>query len=96
MTNKQKAYLKSLANELRPVTQVGKEGITYNLIESVDTALEARELIKLSVLKTCPSEMNEVAIELASETHSEVVQIIGRVIVLFRQNKKKGKIELPR
>lgn len=96
LTNKQKAYLRGLANELKPVTQIGKDGVTFNVVETVDNALEARELIKLSVLKTCPQEMNEVAIELASETHSDVVQIIGRVIVLFRINKKKGKIELPR
>lgn len=96
LTNKQKSYLKGLANSLHPVTQIGKDGVTYNVIESVDNALEARELIKLNVLKTCPQEINEVAIELASETHSDVVQIIGRVVVLFRINKKKGKIELPR
>ena len=96
LTNKQKSYLKGLANSLSPVTQIGKDGVTYNVVESVDNALEAKELIKLNVLKTCPQEMNEVAIELSRETHCDVVQIIGRVIVLFRINKKKGKIELPR
>ncbi len=96
LTNKQKAYLKGLGNSLSTIGQIGKDGITYNVVESIDNALEARELVKINVLKTCKLEMNEAAIEIAAETHSEVVQVIGRVIILWRQNRKKGKIELPR
>lgn len=96
ITNKQKAYLKGLANELRPVFQIGKDGVTPNVITSVEDALKAHELIKLNVLKTCPQEMQEVAIELSSHTHCEVVQIIGRVMVLYKKNKEKSKIELPK
>ena len=75
LTNKQKSYLKGLANSLNPVTQIGKDGVTYNVIESVDDALEAKELIKLNVLKTCPQEINEVAIELASEIYKNSIII---------------------
>ena len=96
ITNKQKAFLKGLANELNSIFQIGKDGVTPNVVSTVDDALRAHELIKLSVLKTCPQELQEVAVELSSRTHCEVVQMIGRVIVLYRKNKDKSKIELPR
>lgn len=96
ITNKQKAYLKGLANELHSIFQIGKDGVTPNVVTTVDDALRAHELIKLNVLKTCPQELQEVAVELSSRTHCEVVQMIGRVIVLYRKNKDKSKIELPR
>ena len=96
ITNKQKAFLKGLANELNSIFQIGKDGVTPNVVSTVDDALRAHELIKLNVLKTCPQELQEVAVELSSRTHCEVVQMIGRVIVLYRKNKDKSKIELPR
>lgn len=96
ITNKQKAYLKGLANDLNSIFQIGKDGVTPNVVNTVDDALRAHELIKLNVLKTCPQELQEVAIELSLKTHCEVVQKIGRVIVLYRKNKEKSKIELPK
>lgn len=94
ITNKQKSTLRSLANNLKPVFQIGKEGITPNVINTVDDALEAHELIKLNVLKTCPQSIQEVAIELSVGTHCEVVQTIGRTVVLYRKSRTKNRIEL--
>lgn len=97
INNKQKAYLKSLANELNPLFQVGKDGVTENLIATLDDALRAHELLKLKVLKTCPVSVNEAAIELARETHSEIVQHMGRIITFYRKNRElEHGIVLPR
>lgn len=94
LNNKQKSFLKAKANSLRAIFQIGKDGCTPNLFKTVGDALEAHELVKLSVLKTCPQEVREVAFDLASATNSEVVQIIGRTILLYRAAKEK-KIILP-
>lgn len=97
INNKQKAYLKSMANELRPLFQVGKDGVTENLIATLDDALTAHELLKIKVLKTSPQSVNEIAIELARETHSEIVQHMGWIITFYRKNREKANgIELPR
>ena len=81
LTTKQKAKLRSLAMSLRPIFQVGKEGLSENLIKGLNDALQAHELIKISVLKNCFFNINEVAFDIASKTNSEIVQIIGRNIV---------------
>ena len=73
---------------LKPIYQVGKDGITFNLIEGLNLALEAHELIKISVLKSVESPINEVAYDLTSATNSELIQVIGRQIVLYRKSKK--------
>lgn len=97
INNKQKAYLKSLANQMKPLFQVGKDGITENLIRTIQDSLEAHELMKLNVLKSCELTIQEVAIELARETHSEIVQTMGRVITLYRKNREKNNgIVLPK
>ena len=88
LTTKQKAKLRSLAMTKRPIFQVGKEGISNNLISGLNDALEAHELIKISVLKNCSSNINEIAFDIASNTNSEIVQTIGRNIVLYRKSKK--------
>ncbi|MBO5479502.1 MAG: ribosome assembly RNA-binding protein YhbY [Clostridia bacterium] len=95
MTSKQRAYLRSFANSLNAILQIGKNGINDNLIKQVDDALEARELIKLSVLETAPEDNRALAEELASSTHSDVVQVIGNKITLYRARKKNSKIQLP-
>ena len=94
MTSKQRAYLRGLANRVESIFQIGKSGISDNLIKQVDDALEARELIKLSVLETAPDGVRQLAEELASKTKSEVVQTIGSKITLYRQKKKNPKIIL--
>lgn len=97
MTSKQRAYLKGLAMNLTPILQMGKGGVTPENTASVDEALEARELIKISVLQNCQQDPKEIAETLADRTRASVVQVIGKKIVLYRPGKKeKKKIELPK
>ena len=92
---KQKSFLRALANKDRPVVQIGKDNITENLIISISDYLEAHELMKVSLLKSCSLETREAAIEIAANTGSEIVQLIGRTIVLYRKSKE-NRILLPR
>ncbi|MBQ8799304.1 MAG: ribosome assembly RNA-binding protein YhbY [Lachnospiraceae bacterium] len=98
MTTKQRAYLKSLAMDIDPIFQLGKGGLTTEYLEGVEEALEARELIKINVLKNCMDEPKELAYAIAENTLSEVVQVIGRKIVLYREARQpeKRKIVLPK
>ena len=91
-----RAYLRSLA-AMSPVTQIGKGGLTENLIATVSDALEARELIKLSVLETADCTARDAAEALAEQLRAVVVAVIGRKIILFRRplNPKNRRIELP-
>lgn len=87
MTSKERAALRGQANSLNVLFQVGKGGISENLIEETNDALKARELIKLRVLtETSPVSAREAAEEIASKTASEVVQVIGGVMVLYKYN----------
>lgn len=95
MNSKQRAYLKSLANKVTPIFQVGKSSLTPEMITAIDAALEKRELIKVSVLKNCLDEPKEIGTVIAERTHSEVVQVIGKKIILYRPSKNDPKIELP-
>ncbi len=96
MTTKQRAYLKGLAMTMDPIFQIGKNSMTPELTKAVGEALEARELIKISVLKNCLEDPRMLADTLAERTHSQVVQVIGKKIVLYREGKDKNKrIELP-
>ena len=95
MTSKQRAYLKGLAMTIDPIYQVGKSSLTPELTKGLDEALQARELIKINVLKNCLDDPGEIAQIIAERTHSEVVQVIGKKIVLYRESKDKKKIELP-
>lgn len=95
MTSKQRAYLRGLANTLSPIFQIGKSGISDNLIKQLDDALEARELIKVSVLETAPEDVRSLGEEIAGATHSTCVQTVGSKITLYRAKKKEPKIILP-
>ena len=97
MTSKQRSYLKGLAMTTEPIFQIGKSSITPEITAAIAEALEARELIKITVLKNCLDDGNVIAATLAERTHSEVVQVIGRKIVLYKPAKeeKKRKIILP-
>lgn len=95
MTSKQRAYLRGLANGLDPIFQVGKAGLSDNLIQQLKDALEARELIKVTVLETAPDDTKSLGNELADETNSILVQTIGNKITLFKQKRKDSKITLP-
>ena len=90
MTSKQRSKLKSIAANLSPVTQIGKGGISGNLIRSLSQALEARELIKVTVLKNSETEAEELIRELAEATFSEPVQVIGNKVVLYRRSERKN------
>lgn len=96
MTTKQRAYLKSLAMTMDPIFQVGKNSLTPELTNAISEALEARELIKISVLKNCINDPKEIAALMAERTRSQVVQVIGKKIVLYKEGKDKNKkIVLP-
>ena len=96
MTTKQRAYLKSLAMTMDPILQIGKSSMTPALTEAISEALEARELIKISVLKNCADDPKELAQLIAERTRAQVVQVIGKKIVLYREGKdNKKKIILP-
>lgn len=96
MTSKQRAFLKSQASALNPIFQIGKASLTPEQIISFDEALEKRELIKISVLKNCFDDPRVIAETIAERTHSDVVQVIGKKIVLYRPAKKNPKIVLPK
>ena len=96
MTTKQRAYLKSLAMTMDPIFQAGKNSLTPEFVKAVSEALEARELIKVSVLKNCADDPKVLAAVLAERTRSQVVQVIGKKIVLYREGRDKNKkIQLP-
>lgn len=94
LTSKQRAYLRGLANPMETILQVGKGGVIDTLVKQVDDALTARELIKLRVLETAPQSARETAVLLAEATHSDVVQVIGTRLVLYRPNPEKPVIQL--
>ena len=94
LTGKQKRQLRGMANQLKALYQVGKDGVSYNMFSSIADALEAHELVKISVLKNCSSDVREVAFDIASNTNSEIVQIIGKTIILYKESKNNKKIEL--
>ena len=95
MNSRQRAYLSSLANTMDPVFQIGKASLTPEIIEALDSALEKRELIKVSVLKNCIDEPKEIASVIAERTHSQVVKVIGKKMIFYRRAKKNPKIKLP-
>lgn len=96
MTTKQRAYLKSLAMTMDPIFQIGKNSMTPELTKAVTEALQARELIKISVLKNCADDPRDLADMMAERTKSQVVQVIGKKIVLYKEGKDKNKkIQLP-
>ena len=95
MTSKQRAYLKSLASVLDPIFQVGKSSLTPEFTEAIREAFNTHELVKIAVLKNCLDDPKEIASILADRTQSQIVQVIGKKIILYRQDKKNPKIILP-
>ena len=96
MTSKQRAYLKSLASTLDPLFQVGKGSVTPEVVEAISEAFNNRELLKISVLKNCMDDPRAIAEVIAERTRSQVVQVIGKKIVLYKPDKKNPKIVLPK
>ncbi|MCM3712777.1 ribosome assembly RNA-binding protein YhbY [Halalkalibacter oceani] len=95
LTGKQKRFLRSKAHHLNPIFQVGKGGVNQNMSKQVAEALEARELLKVSILQNCEDDKQEVADALAKTTGAEVVQIIGHTIVLYKESKEHKELILP-
>lgn len=96
MTSKQRAYLKGLAMNIEPIFQIGKSSLTPEITEAVAESFNTRELIKITVLKNCMEDPGGIASMLSERTHSQVVQVIGKKIVLYKENKKNPKIVLPK
>ena len=96
MTSKQRAYLRSLASTMDPIFQIGKSSVTPELTNAIAEALEATELIKIHVLKNCMDDGRSIAEVLADRTQSEVVQVIGKKITLYKASKDNPKIILPK
>ncbi len=94
LTSKQRAQLRGLANSLDAIFQVGKGGVNEQLIRQVDETLEKRELIKLTTLENCTTSSRDAAEEIAAATNSDVVQVIGRKFVLYRESKENKQIVL--
>ncbi len=95
ITTKQRAYLRSLSNGMEPLYQTGKNGITETVLKTLDDALEARELIKITVLETNPEKPEEVMRILTEKLGCEAVQVIGRKVVVYRPSANNPKITLP-
>lgn len=94
ITSKQRATLRSMANGIEPIFQVGKGGITETMISQLENAIKARELIKISVLETCEYTAREVSEQLTKALRAEPVQCIGRKVTIYRESREKKKIEI--
>ncbi|MDF2857165.1 MAG: RNA-binding protein [Neobacillus sp.] len=95
LTGKQKRFLRSQAHHLDPIFQVGKGGVNENMIKQVAEALEARELLKISVLQNCEEDKTDVAEQISKGAKAEIVQVIGNTIVLYKESVEKKQIKLP-
>ena len=96
LTSKQRAYLKSLAAELDPVFQIGKEGVSPEITNAISETFNTHELVKITVLKNCLEDVKEVAVTVSERTRSDLVQVIGRKFVLYKPFKDDPKIILPK
>lgn len=94
LDSKQRKYLLSLTNDMKPAVNIGKASLTPEVVESINESLAANELVKVSVLKNCNDVLSQLAITMSERTKSEVVRIIGRKIILYKPAKK-SKIQLP-
>lgn len=97
ISTKQRAFLRGLGNALEPVLQIGKEGATENVLKSVNLLLEARELVKIKVLKNSDDDVKKMANFVAVKTNAEVVQVIGNIFILYKKSTRKDfkHIQLP-
>lgn len=96
ISGKQRAYLRKLANGIEPIFQIGKGGLGENIVSELESALEARELIKIHILDTAFMDTKETCNELARLCGAEPVAAIGSKVVLYKESKNKKTIELPR
>ena len=96
MTSKQRSYLKGISSTMDPIFQIGKSSVTPEVTTAIEEALNARELIKISVLKNCMDDPKAIAEIIAGRTHSQVVHVIGKKIILYKEAKENPKIVLPK
>lgn len=94
LNSRQRAQLRGMANDMETIFQVGKSGISENTIKQVIDALEARELIKLRILESCPTSVRETADEIALKAGADVVQVIGTRFILYKESKNNKTIKL--
>ena len=95
LNGKQKRFLRSKAHHITPIFQVGKGGVNDNMIKQISEALEVRELIKVSILQNCDEDKDEVAAQLSKGCRAQLVQIIGKIIVLYKESKENKQIKFP-
>lgn len=95
LTSKQRSYLRSLANNIESIIQIGKNGVDESVIKQVDEALTARELIKLNTLKNCPLTSKEACEDVCAKVSAEEVQVIGSKFIIYRESKDNSSIKLP-
>lgn len=95
LTGKQKRFLRSKAHHLDSIFQVGKAGVNDQIIKHIEEAIETRELLKISVLNNCMEEPKEVGLELAEKANAELVQVIGKVVILYKESQDHKTIQLP-
>ncbi|MBI5975773.1 ribosome assembly RNA-binding protein YhbY [Staphylococcus canis] len=95
LTGKQKRYLRSEAHHIDAIFQIGKSGINQNMITQIDETLEKRELIKIHILQNNLDDKKELAEALSTATNSHLVQLIGSMIILYRESEENKQIELP-
>lgn len=88
LSSKQRDFLRKRAHELDPIVRIGKDGLSDNLIEGFIQGIESRELIKVKILQNSQVEKKEVAFEIAERTNSELVGIIGRTLIFYKENKE--------
>lgn len=96
MTSKQRAYLRSLANTMDPIFQIGKGSLTPEVTEAINECFNNRELVKITVLKNCLDDPKAIGQILAERTHSQLVHVMGKKIVLYKPDKENPKIMLPK
>lgn len=89
LTSKQRAFLKKKAHELNPIVRIGKDGLQETVIESILSTIDSRELIKVKILQNCETEKEEIYQKLLEETRFDIVGMIGRTIIVFKENKEK-------
>jgi len=95
LTGKQRRHLRALAHKLKPTVQIGKGGIDDGLIAAVDQALGDHELIKVKLGENAGMDRDDAAEELAKKTKSEVAQVLGNIVLLYRADPEKPEIVLP-
>lgn len=96
LNSRQRAYLRGLSNKIDSIFQIGKGGVSPEVISAIDEALEKRELIKCNVLNNCMEDMKFIASAISERTKADVVQMIGKKIVLYRKSEENQSIVLPK